>query len=59
MRFGIGITGFSWSGGLTEEPAKVAVAADDAGLDTVWAADHLLPSSHGTVTRWGGCTGRS
>jgi F420-dependent oxidoreductase-like protein len=42
MRFSIGITDFSWPDKLAEELAGVAVAAEDAGLDTVWVADHLL-----------------
>ena len=42
MKLSIGITDFSWSGGLVDELARVAVAAEEAGLDTVWVADHLL-----------------
>ncbi|WP_370963292.1 TIGR03560 family F420-dependent LLM class oxidoreductase [Amycolatopsis sp. cg9] len=42
MRLSIGVTDFSWPDRLTEELAAVAVAAEDAGLDTLWVADHLL-----------------
>lgn len=42
MRFSIGITDFSWPDKLAGELAEVTVAAEDAGLDTVWVADHLL-----------------
>ncbi|UOX91642.1 TIGR03560 family F420-dependent LLM class oxidoreductase [Amycolatopsis sp. FBCC-B4732] len=42
MRLSIGVTDFSWPEDLTGELAAVAVAAEDAGLDTLWVADHLL-----------------
>ena len=42
MRLSIGVTDFSWPERLTDELASVAVAAEDAGLDTLWVADHLL-----------------
>ncbi|MGW3994666.1 TIGR03560 family F420-dependent LLM class oxidoreductase [Amycolatopsis sp. NPDC004772] len=42
MRLSIGVTDFSWPDELTGELAAVAVAAEDAGLDTLWVADHLL-----------------
>jgi F420-dependent oxidoreductase-like protein len=42
MLLSIGVTDFSWPDKLTEELTSVAVAADDAGLDTLWVADHLL-----------------
>jgi len=42
MRLSIGVTDFSWPDKLTEELAGVAVAAEDAGLDTLWVPDHLL-----------------
>jgi F420-dependent oxidoreductase-like protein len=42
MRVSIGVTDFSWPGGLTGELAGIAAAAEDAGLDTLWVADHLL-----------------
>jgi F420-dependent oxidoreductase-like protein len=42
MRLSIGVTDFSWPDNAAEELAGIAVAADDAGLDTLWVADHLL-----------------
>ncbi|MFL6128667.1 MAG: TIGR03560 family F420-dependent LLM class oxidoreductase [Mycobacteriales bacterium] len=45
MRVSITITDYSWPGGsaaLGGQLVDVARAADDAGLDTVWVADHLL-----------------
>jgi F420-dependent oxidoreductase-like protein len=51
MRLSLSITNYSWPSGpapLRDELTAVARAADDAGLDTVWVADHLIqadPSS--------------
>jgi F420-dependent oxidoreductase-like protein len=45
MRFSLSITNYSWPGSPTtlgSELARVVRAADDAGLDTVWVADHLI-----------------
>lgn len=45
MRVSITITDYSWPGGpaaLAGQLVDVARAAEDAGLDTVWVADHLL-----------------
>ncbi|MCR6482364.1 TIGR03560 family F420-dependent LLM class oxidoreductase [Amycolatopsis sp. OK19-0408] len=42
MKLSIGVTDFSWPDRLTDELAAVATAAEDAGLDTLWVADHLL-----------------
>lgn len=42
MRLSIGVTDFSWPENLVEELVSVVVAAEDAGLDTAWVADHLL-----------------
>jgi F420-dependent oxidoreductase-like protein len=45
MRLSISITNYSWPGGtvaLGPELARVARAADAAGIDTVWVADHLI-----------------
>jgi F420-dependent oxidoreductase-like protein len=45
MRVSISITNYSWPGGATAiggELEQVAAAADEAGVDTVWVADHLL-----------------
>jgi F420-dependent oxidoreductase-like protein len=50
VRFSIGITDFSWPNALTEELTRVAVAAEDTGLDTVWVPDHLLQADpHSTA----------
>ena len=45
MRVSIAVTNYSWPGGpdgLGSELARVARAADQAGVDTVWVVDHLL-----------------
>ena len=50
MRFSIGITDFSWPDALTGELTRVAVAAEDTGLDTVWVLDHLMQADpHSTA----------
>jgi F420-dependent oxidoreductase-like protein len=41
MRISISITNFSWPGGIGEL-GPVADAADEAGVDTLWVADHLV-----------------
>ena len=45
MRLSIGVTTYTWPEGasaLRARLGRVARAADDAGVDTVWVADHLL-----------------
>ena len=45
MRVSINVTNYSWPGGtpvLGTELVRIARAADEAGVDTVWVADHLL-----------------
>jgi F420-dependent oxidoreductase-like protein len=45
MRISLSITNYSWPGGATgigAELAAIVRAADEAGLDTAWVADHLL-----------------
>jgi F420-dependent oxidoreductase-like protein len=45
MRLSLDITNYSWPGGparLASELARVARAADEGGLDTVWVNDHLI-----------------
>lgn len=44
MRISVNITNYSWdtAAGLGSELKTIARDADDAGLDTVWVADHLL-----------------
>ena len=45
MRFSLSITNYSWQSsptGLDSELARVVRAADEARLDTVWVADHLI-----------------
>ncbi|WP_046769717.1 TIGR03560 family F420-dependent LLM class oxidoreductase [Jiangella alkaliphila] len=43
MKVSISITNYTWpGGGLTDELTRVVRAADQAGIDTVWVADHLL-----------------
>lgn len=45
MRVSINVTNYSWPSGpraLGSELARLARAADEAGVDTVWVADHLI-----------------
>jgi F420-dependent oxidoreductase-like protein len=45
MRISVSVTNYSWPGGPTRSAAalaRVVAAAEDAGIDTVWVADHLL-----------------
>jgi F420-dependent oxidoreductase-like protein len=45
MRVSVNVTNYSWPGGparLGPELARLAGAADQAGLDTVWVSDHLV-----------------
>jgi F420-dependent oxidoreductase-like protein len=45
MQISVSVTNYSWPNGpeaLSGELEAVAHAADEAGLDTVWLADHLL-----------------
>jgi F420-dependent oxidoreductase-like protein len=45
MRVSINLTNYTWPNspqGLGPELARLVAAADQAGLDTVWVADHLL-----------------
>ena len=41
MRISLNLTNFSWPGGLSEL-LPVVLAAEDAGVDTVWVPDHLV-----------------
>jgi F420-dependent oxidoreductase-like protein len=43
MKLSLSMTNYSWPGdALALRLAEVALAADEAGLDTVWVSDHLL-----------------
>jgi F420-dependent oxidoreductase-like protein len=45
LRVSLNVTNYSWSGGpggLAAELARLAGAAEEAGVDTVWVPDHLL-----------------
>ncbi|HKO85105.1 MAG TPA: LLM class flavin-dependent oxidoreductase [Actinomycetota bacterium] len=42
MRVSISLTNYSWPDGLAPSLGRVVEAADRAGLDTVWVADHLV-----------------
>ncbi|MEV4318022.1 TIGR03560 family F420-dependent LLM class oxidoreductase [Actinocrispum sp. NPDC049592] len=42
MKVSISITNYSWPGSPAVELSRIAQAADAAGIDTVWVADHLL-----------------
>jgi F420-dependent oxidoreductase-like protein len=48
VRISLNVTNHAWDGDARQELVRIAGAADEAGLDTVWVADHLLqvdPSS--------------
>jgi F420-dependent oxidoreductase-like protein len=52
MRLSLSVTDFAWPDGpaaLATHLAGVADAADDADLDTLWVADHLLQTVPGTA----------
>jgi F420-dependent oxidoreductase-like protein len=52
MRLSLSITNYSWPSGppaLAGELARIACAADEGGLDTVWVADHLLQADPTSV----------
>jgi len=42
MRVSINLTNYAWPGGLGPSLGRVVEAADRAGVDTVWVADHLV-----------------
>jgi F420-dependent oxidoreductase-like protein len=42
MKISLNITNYSWPDGLAAHLGRIARAADQGGLDTVWVADHLL-----------------
>jgi F420-dependent oxidoreductase-like protein len=45
MRVSINVTDYSWPSGpqaLSSELGRLACAADEAGVDTLWVADHLI-----------------
>jgi F420-dependent oxidoreductase-like protein len=45
MRISINITNYSWphhNNGLAGQLTRIATAAEQAGLDTVWVCDHLI-----------------
>jgi F420-dependent oxidoreductase-like protein len=47
MRISLSVTNFSWPGGTSAIAGRLAAtarAAEEAGLDTVWVADHPLQS---------------
>jgi F420-dependent oxidoreductase-like protein len=50
MKLSISVTDYSWpSGDLAGELARIARAADEGGLDTLWVADHLLQADPTSV----------
>jgi F420-dependent oxidoreductase-like protein len=52
MRLSLSITNYSWPtgpSGLGSELARTARAADEAGLDSVWVADHLIQADPTSV----------
>src|SRR5919197_5178898 len=52
MRLSLSITNYTWPTGpasLGSELARIARAADDAGLDTLWVADHLIQADPTSV----------
>jgi alkanesulfonate monooxygenase SsuD/methylene tetrahydromethanopterin reductase-like flavin-dependent oxidoreductase (luciferase family) len=48
MRTSVMISNFSWPGPIATELAAVAAMADDAGVDSVFVADHLVQAEPGT-----------
>lgn len=46
MRVSISLTNYAWPDGIRGLDTVVR-AADDAGLDTVWVQDHLIPAAPG------------
>jgi alkanesulfonate monooxygenase SsuD/methylene tetrahydromethanopterin reductase-like flavin-dependent oxidoreductase (luciferase family) len=48
MRTSVMISNFSWRGPIDEELAHVAAMADEAAIDSVFVADHLVQSEPGT-----------
>jgi F420-dependent oxidoreductase-like protein len=48
MQVSINITDYSWPGDLAAALERVAVAADEGGLDTVWLTDHLIQAAPGS-----------
>jgi alkanesulfonate monooxygenase SsuD/methylene tetrahydromethanopterin reductase-like flavin-dependent oxidoreductase (luciferase family) len=49
MRTSIMISNFSWPASISEELAHVAATVDEAGIDSVFVADHLLQAEPGTA----------
>jgi F420-dependent oxidoreductase-like protein len=49
MRVSINITDYSWQDDLGAALERVAVAADEGGLDTVWLTDHLIQAAPGST----------
>lgn len=52
MRVSITVSSFGWPGGperLGPALGEVAVAADEAGLDTLWIPDHLVQTDPGST----------
>jgi alkanesulfonate monooxygenase SsuD/methylene tetrahydromethanopterin reductase-like flavin-dependent oxidoreductase (luciferase family) len=48
MRTSVMLSNFSWTGSIDDELARLAAIADDAGLDSVFVADHLMQAEPGT-----------
>ena len=51
-RVSLSVTNYSWPSGpqgLAGELSGIAAAADEAGLDTLWVADHLLQADPNAV----------
>jgi F420-dependent oxidoreductase-like protein len=52
MRLSLSITNYSWPtgpAGLKSELARIARAADEGGLDTIWVTDHLIQADPTSV----------
>jgi F420-dependent oxidoreductase-like protein len=52
MRISLSVTNYSWPTGppgLRSELLRLVRAAEDAGLDTVWVADHLIQADPGST----------
>jgi alkanesulfonate monooxygenase SsuD/methylene tetrahydromethanopterin reductase-like flavin-dependent oxidoreductase (luciferase family) len=48
MRVSVNVTDYSWPEGPTAGLARVARAADEGGLDTLWVSDHLIQATPGS-----------
>jgi F420-dependent oxidoreductase-like protein len=48
MRVSLNITDYSWPDGAPAALGRIASAADEGGLDTLWVSDHLIQAAPGS-----------